>query len=216
MVAQLVRAWQVICQTMGSSFSLSDCHFSPLPSLSFFLTDLEHGRPIARSWVWVSPWVTVTFISPLYYFPSHLLWLSRHLTIKSEIWPCASRFVLAISPSHIPTAALVRLYVLSSSLAARLCCTHLNLRNQTRVLFLIELPVLSSYNHWTLTTVQLPEININFLAKYVLHISLAGQTLTLEWWVEVSTCLFYWHGSQYISCPSHITLCGWDWVQRVI
>ena len=143
----------------------------------------------------------------LYFFPSHWLSSPEHVTL-----------CLQFRAHHLPPSPQLHWsdYVFSSSLTARLCCTHLNLRNLTWVLFLIELPVLSSYNHWTLTTVQLPEMNINSLAKYVLHISLAGQTLTLEWWVEVSTCLFYWHGSQYISCPSHITLCGWDWVQRVI
>ena len=38
-VAQLVRAWQAICQVMGSSPSLSHCHFFPLFIFSsLFLT----------------------------------------------------------------------------------------------------------------------------------------------------------------------------------
>ena len=45
-VAQLVRAWQAICQVVGSSSSLSHCHFL-FPSLflpiSFLLIDFDLG-----------------------------------------------------------------------------------------------------------------------------------------------------------------------------
>ena len=45
-VAQLVRAWQAICQDMGSSSSLSHCHFlfrSFFLFISFILTDFDLG-----------------------------------------------------------------------------------------------------------------------------------------------------------------------------
>ena len=43
-VAQLARAWQAICQVMGSSPSLSHSHFFP----SFFLSDIDQVK------VWLS------------------------------------------------------------------------------------------------------------------------------------------------------------------
>ena len=45
-VAQLVRAWQAICQVVGSSPSLSHCHFFPpslFPFISFLLTNFDLG-----------------------------------------------------------------------------------------------------------------------------------------------------------------------------
>ena len=66
------------------------------------VTRLEHGRPFARSWVWVPPWVTVSFFSPLYFFLSHWLWLGLRSDCQvwnmSKIWACASCFALAAPP----------------------------------------------------------------------------------------------------------------------
>ena len=52
-VAQLVRAWQAICQVAGLSLSLSHCHFSP----SFFLVFISHfslSVTLTRFKVWLS------------------------------------------------------------------------------------------------------------------------------------------------------------------
>ena len=42
-VAQLVRAWQAICQVVGSSPSLSHCHFLFFLFITFILTDFDSG-----------------------------------------------------------------------------------------------------------------------------------------------------------------------------